>query len=299
MFNSILDDFKYAMRTGNMVTRIIIVNVIVFIVMTLINVFDFDSGFTPYLVKKLSLLSNPLQEIMQPWSLVTHMFLHVGFWHILWNMLLLYWFGRVIGDFIGDQRILPIYLLGGLCGGLFFVLWDQLLPGGSGMAYAYGASAAVWAIIMTTAMISPDYIFHLFLIGPIKIKYIAFVMLLLDLISIANNQNTGGQMGHLGGAFFGVFYVYMLRQGTDLTSGLQGLFSYISDLYYRQPRKKTPRSTFKVYSNAGNKKENAKSEKSFSDQEELDRILEKIKAKGYDKLSDEEKDFLYQASKKK
>ncbi len=295
MVNSILNDLKNTFRNGSMISRIILVNVIVFIVVNLIDVFDANSGFAAMLIKKLSLLSNPLDLVFQFWSLITHMFLHVGFWHILWNMLLLFWFGRIIGDFLGDRRILPLYILGGLCGGLFFILWDNLLPGGTGQSWAYGASAAVWAVIMATTILAPDYIFNLLFLGPVKIKYISLTMLLLDLFSTNSSSNTGGFVGHIGGAFFGVLFVYLLRQGNDITTPLQSLFQKIENIGSQQPIRKTDRSNFKVIRN----KDTEKPKPNFSQQDELDRILEKIKAKGYEQLSDKEKDFLYQASKKK
>jgi membrane associated rhomboid family serine protease len=294
MINSILEDIKNTFRWGNMISRIILVNVIVFVIINLINVFDANSGFAQLIIHKLSIVSDPVSLLLQFWSVITHMFLHVGFWHLLWNMLLLYWFGRIFGDFLGDKRVLPLYILGGLAGAIFFIVWDQFFPGGTGgSAYAYGASAAVWAIIMATTMLAPDYIFHLILIGPVRIKYISLAMLLLDLISTGNNTNTGGFFGHLGGAFFGLLFIYMLRQGTDLSDYAQFKFNTGNS-----SRRKTPRDNFKVYRNkeSGNA---ATDKKPFKQQEELDRILDKIKAKGYEALTAEEKDFLYQASKKK
>lgn len=298
MFTSIFDDFKNTFRYGNMINRIILVNVVVFVFINLVNVFDFDSGFSALLTRKLSLLADPIAELLQIWSLLTHMFLHVGFWHILWNMLLLYWFGRIVGDFLGDRRVLPLYILGGLCGGFFFMVWANLAPSVSDQAYAYGASAAVWAVIMATTMLSPDYIFHLILIGPVKIKYIALGMFLLDLIGAANNTSSGGFFGHMGGAAFGMYFVYRLRQGTDVTAGLQKLLDHISMVLSGNSRKKTSRSNFKVYRNTSEKKsDNTKPAR--DEQKELDRILEKIKQQGMEALSPEEKDFLFQASKKK
>lgn len=298
MFTSIYDDFKNTFRSGNMISRIILVNVIVFIVINLIKVFDFKSAFAPLLIKKLSLLADPVAELFQIWSVVTHMFLHVSFFHILWNMLLLYWFGRIIGDFLGDRRVLPLYILGGLGGGLFFMLWGQL---STGEEFAYGASAAVMAVIMATAFLSPDYIFHLILIGPVKVKYIALTLLLLDLFGTAGSVNTGGHWGHLGGAFIGGLFVYLLRQGTDITLPLQQLIERLDfSVDNRRPsRRKTKRQKFKVYKNEEKGAQAPDDQLKFSEQSELDRILEKIKAEGFEKLSEEEKDFLYRASKKK
>ena len=291
MFTSIYEDFRNTFRTGNMISRIILVNVVVFVIVNLVNVFDFDSGFYQILIRKLSLLSDPFALLLQFWSTITFMFLHVGFWHILWNMILLYWFGRIVGDFLGDRRVLPLYILGGLAGGLFFILWDQL--GGTGQAFAYGASASVLAVVMAVAFLSPDYIFHLILIGPVKVKYIALGMLLLDLFGTAGNVNTGGHWGHLGGALLGGLFVYYLRQGTDITLPLQNLFERIEMVFAGSGsnRKKTSKKKFKVYKNETVSDQSINGKKGFSEQSELDRILEKIKAEGFEKLTEEGKGF--------
>ncbi|NNE26548.1 MAG: rhomboid family intramembrane serine protease [Saprospiraceae bacterium] len=298
MLNSVFEDFKYAMRSGNMITKIMIVNVAIFIMLNLVKVFDFNSGVDPQSIfhtieNLLSVPSSIGTLIRQPWSILTHMFLHVGFWHIFWNMLLLYWFGRIVGDFIGDNRILPIYIMGGLMGAVFYIVTDQFLPNGTaGNAYALGASAAVMAMVWTAATLSPDYIMRLILIGPVKLKYIALVLFILDIFQSAGSSNSGGAFAHIGGALFGMLYVYLLRKGTDLTEPWQ------ADFWQNKPaRKKTSRSSFKVVHKSESKPP-PKKERPRSTQEELDRILDKINQQGYDKLSQEEREFLYQASKK-
>ncbi len=296
MFNSILDDLRRTMKSGNMVSKIIIINIAFFVIINLVKVFDFNSGAGFYYLvhNGLSLPSDPMTLIKQPWSLISHMFLHVGFWHIIWNMLLFYWFGKIVGDFIGDNRVLPIYILSGLFGGLIYILSDLFLPGGSdGMAYAMGASAAVMAMLWTAASLSPDYIMHLILLGPVRLKYIAIALLLLDIISTAGMSNSGGHYAHIGGALWGISYVFALRKGTDMTD----IFPF--NLANREKkRRKTAKSKFKVIHNVQDQSKKAEAKKSPTKQEELDRILDKINSKGYDQLSDEEKEFLYQASKK-
>jgi len=304
MIDSVLEDLKRTFRSGNMVSKIILVNVAAYIIMNLIYVFDFQNGadlnsFYETVKDTLSLPSSFPRFIKQPWSMITHMFLHVTFWHILWNMLLLYWFGQIVGDFIGDDRILPIYIMSGLFGGLVYMLHDVYLPGGTGgAALAMGASAAVMAIIWTAAMLSPDYRMNLLILGPVKLKYIALGLLFMDLIGSAGNLNQGGHFAHMGGAIFGILYVYLLRNGTDLTSNFANKEdSRMSKV--KKPVKKTARSKFKVVHNSAKSDTEKEGKPSFSQQEELDRILEKITASGYEALSAEEKDFLYRASKKK
>lgn len=302
MFSSILDDLKNTFRSGNMLSKIILVNVIVFVVINILLVFDFDSATNPssfanVIVDKLAVVSSPLALLKQFWSIITHMFLHIGFWHIFWNMLLLLWFGRIVGDFIGDRRVLPLYILGGLFGMISYMFYDQLLS--SGITPAYGASAAVMCMVMVSAMLSPDYLLHLILIGPVKLKYVALTILFLDIIGAGGMVNTGGHFGHLGGAMFGIIYVVLLRKGTDLTDPLQSIFGKAADFNQKPKRRKTPKKTFKVYKNDQQSDNQNRPQKSKSEQDELDRILDKINAAGYDKLTAEEKEFLYQASKKK
>ncbi|MBT8234323.1 MAG: rhomboid family intramembrane serine protease [Saprospiraceae bacterium] len=306
MFKSILEDIKEVFRSGNMLSKIIIVNIVVFVIVSLLSAFDpggnASSSFSNVLVYKLSILSSPSLLIKQFWSILTHMFLHEGLRHIFWNMLLLYWFGSIVGDFLNDRRILPLYILGGLSGGFAFIIFDLYFPQGTGgAAYAMGASAAVTCMLMVAARTSPDYNLNLLLIGTVKLKYVAIFVLFIDLITIGQGTNSGGAAGHIGGAIFGSLYVYFLQKGTDLTDPLQRLFSRFSGDYIPK-RKMTPRSTFTVFKNDGksDSKSSKKGSKSgFSKQEELDRILDKINDKGYDKLTAEEKEFLYQASKKK
>lgn len=304
MVDSVLDDIKRTFRSGNMVSKIILINVAAYIIVNLIYVFDFQNGadlnsFYQTVTDTLSLPSSFPRFIKQPWSIFTHMFLHVRFWHILWNMLLLYWFGQIVGDFVGDDRILPIYIMSGIFGGIVYMLHDLYLPGGTGgAALAMGASSAVMAIIWTAAMLSPDYSMHLLILGPVKLKYIALGLLFMDLLGSAGKINQGGHFAHMGGAIFGILYVYLLRNGTDLSSA----FVRNSDKKVSKQKKavkKTARSKFKVVHNSAKSDKEQAGKPAFTQQEELDRILEKITAKGYDSLSDVEKDFLYKASKKK
>ena len=145
--------------------------------------------------------SDWMHNLRHPWAIFTHMFLHIGPFHILWNMLIFYWFGRIVGDLIGDQRVLPIYLVSGLGGALIYFLTANLL--GTVSSVALGASAAVMGTALAAAILSPDRLMHLLLLGPVKLKYIVGALILLDFISVANNPNSGGAFGHLGGALFG------------------------------------------------------------------------------------------------
>jgi len=165
MFTSIWDDIKQQFNHGNMLIKIILVNIAVFVVINLVLVFSggarADGGLIyESIVKPFGINSEPYYLITHLWGVITSMFLHVGFMHILWNMVLLYWFGRIFGDLVGDRRVLPLYLMGGLFGGLAFILYASLTT----HTYAIGASGAVMAIIMATGVIAPDYNLRLILI---------------------------------------------------------------------------------------------------------------------------------------
>lgn len=297
MLDSIWEDLKMQYRNGNMLTRIIMLNIAVFVFLRIIIAltgFSNPMGAGPNheIMRWLSLPSGLIDLLKKPWTLITHMFLHYGFWHILWNMLWLYWFARIIGDFLGDRRVLPLYILGGLAGALAYIIVDQLFVTG-GHATAMGASAAVMAFVTAAANLSPDYEMRFILIGSIKIKYIALFFIVMDLISISGS-NSGGHVGHLGGAALGVAFVYLLRQGTDITLPIQNLI--YGKKPKEEPRLKKRTSPIKVVHRNEEKVQKRATKINF--EQRLDLILDKINQKGIDSLTEEERAFLDAASKK-
>jgi membrane associated rhomboid family serine protease len=314
MLTSIWNDLRKQYDYGNMVTRLIIVNVGIYVVVNVVKFILFltnggaRSPFFDTVLHWFCVSSDFEFLLTHPWGIFTSIFLHEGFWHILWNMLFLWWFGRVVGDLIGNHRILPLYLLGGLVGAVAFIISANLLQYGVGGRFALGASGAVTAIAVAAATLAPDYIFRLILLGDVKLKYIVAVMLFLDIIAIADDINTGGHFAHLGGAGFGWFFVYQLQNGTDMAAPVNRLLDAIQKFFsnaygtvtgkgsnlkvaYKNPKKRS-RSQGSVRGNASSDNQ------SSSYQEQLDAILDKIKEKGYDSLSAEEKEFLFNASKK-
>ncbi len=311
MIESIWQDMKREFQFGNMVTRIIIINVAVFVLINLVRIIMHvaNGGVTPDgyydFLHFFCFSADGFHLLTHPWTLVTSVFLHEGFWHLLWNMLFLFWFGRIVGDFIGNQRILPIYLLGGIVGSIAYFITANILPyGGYSSGFALGASAGVMAMVVAAGVISPDYIMRLLFLGDVKLKYIVAVLVFLDMIGMAGNINTGGHFAHLGGAAFGWFFVWQLRNGTDyalpVNQFIDKLSSYFKNLFkssgkgpkvaYRNPKKKK---------RAANGKGSAASDSpTSSHQEQLDAVLDKIRETGYDSLTEEEKEFLFNASKK-
>jgi membrane associated rhomboid family serine protease len=315
MFTSIWEDLKREFNYGNTVSRIIFVNIGFFLLINIAWVIlRISNGWqTPEfyhtLVEFFSISSSIKHDLTHIWVLITHMFFHERFFHLFFNMLMLYYFGRIVGDFIGNHRVLPLYLLSGLVGGLMFFVTVNLLPyGGDGVHIAYGASAAVMGIVLAAGVLSPDYIFYLPLLGPVKIKYIIAVMLIVDLLALGGSTNTGGHFAHLGGALFGWIFIRQLRKGQDLSVFVNRLIYSITLLFkkgFSKPERKGPHM---VYKSKDKKKTEARKQQrnkpnhssdNRSHQEQLDSILDKIKEKGYESLTAEEKEFLFNASKKK
>lgn len=312
MFQSIWEDIKREFSHGNMVSRLIIANVSVFVLvwvlyLLLLITLGHSGGHRALFDKFIEYFCMPADWkllLMRPWSLFTNMFLHQEPLHILFNMLFLYWFGRIVGDFIGDHRVLPIYLTGGLAGALLFFVFANVLQIGS---FAMGASAAVMALVVAVGALAPDYMIRLILIGPVRLKYIVAVLLILDLVSIGKNMNTGGHIAHLGGALMGWLFIYNLRTGHDwsipINRFLDNLLHFFRSLK-GNPGRPGPRVAYrnpvKAGAEAGRKKNTgAQKEEGLSYQEQLDAILDKIKESGYNSLNDEEKEFLFNASKRK
>lgn len=289
MVKSIAEDIRRTFQQGNNLTKVILVNIGIFVGINIIFLFSTygNGGTTPdwyyTLSHWLSLSSTSLEAFIRPWTWFSHMFLHTGFWHILWNMLFLYWFGRIVGDFIGDDKVIPLYVMGGLMGGLFYFLSANILPYGQGQQYyAMGASAAAMAMVVGAATLSPDYNMRLLLIGDVKLKYVAAVLIFLDLIGTAGSMNTGGHFGHLGGALMGYIFIEQLRRGNNLGAWVNTLLNF---------RVATKRRRLKVVHRAG---ESGPIE--LNEEDELNRILDKIKTEGLSSLSEREKAFLQKMS---
>lgn len=305
---SIFDDVKREFESGNNITRLILTNVAAFVVFSLLNVFANFPGseggsWFDSIWRYLTLSDDWLFNLKHPWVFVSHMFLHLGFWHIVWNMLFLYWFGRRVNDLIGDKHIYPLYIYGGLACAVSFLLTASMfsyIPV-SGSALAHGASGAAMAFVVAAAVLNPDATLFLPLIGPVKIKYVAFTLVFLDIISLGSNFNTGGHFGHLGGAAMGWFYIYALRNGWNLSPDFSSKsqerdpkIRSMSDHPTSSKRKHAPNRSFKQYFTVGEQKSDAIIR---NIDEEVDRILDKINEFGKDSLTQEEKDTLDRAYK--
>lgn len=289
---NITDEIKESFRQGSVLTRLIYVNIGVFVLVRLINVAFFLMGKDLPILAWLALPADSHVLLTRPWTLFTYMFLHFDFLHILFNILWLYWMGKIFLNYFDAKKLLGVYILGGLAGGLFFLAGYNLFPAFADIvsfSRLLGASASVLAIIAAVATYAPNHAINLLFIGQIKMKHLAIFSILLYVIGIAGS-NAGGNLAHIGGALFGFVFVLLLRKGTDLTAGVSG----VADWAQKQSK---PRSHVKVtYRSTGdpdidyNRQQNLK-------QEEVNRVLDKISKSGYDSLTKEEKELLFKMGK--
>jgi hypothetical protein len=225
------------------------------------------------------------------------MFLHEGFFHIFFNMIMLYFGGTIFREYLSKNKLLWTYILGGLSGALFFVLAYNIFPvfdAVKGSAIALGASASVLAIVVAISTYVPDYTVHLFLFGRVKLKYLAAAMILIDLMSISSG-NAGGHIAHLGGALWGFLYAYSLRNGNDLYRILEG----IKIPKFTWGEKKAAKFSTSRPKSGRPMNDDEYSKRKVATQEEIDRILDKISSSGYSSLNKAEKELLFKTSNKK
>ena len=289
MANFIIEDFKNAWnKKHNGLIKIILINIIVFVSMSIIEVFLTLSGLgsiSSAILNKLMLPADLKTFILQPWSLITYFFLHMNFMHILWNMLFLYWFGKIVNDNIGNNAVISLYVLGGIIGGLFYMAIYNIIPFYSDRlndSLMLGASAGVFSIVVGSATLLPNYTFYLLLLGPVRIKYIALFYVLLSFIDVTGN-NAGGEIAHLGGAFIGYLYIRQLQNGVNMGEGLIKILNFFN----KEKAIKFQTKSSKI-----------EDENEDISQDEIDKILDKISDSGYSSLSNKEKEKLFNASKK-
>jgi membrane associated rhomboid family serine protease len=288
----IWSDIKASFREGSVITRLIYVNLAVFLVFRIIYVIFFLAGRQYALIEWFELPSSIGLLLRQPWSLITYMFLHFDFLHILFNLLVLYWFGRIFLDYYSQKQLLGLYFIGGITGGLLYVLAYNILPVFSNVvagSFLLGASASIIAVLIAAAFRDPDREIHLFLIGRVPLKFLALFMIFSYIIGISVS-NAGGNIAHLGGVLAGYWFVARQRKGRDITSGISKTIDGIAGISkqkrdFRVIHKQPPRDDYEY------------NRQRMADHEELNRILDKIARDGYESLSRSEKETLFKHGK--
>jgi len=291
-----LDSLKREYRIAPTYKRLLYINIAIFVVFGviggLVTLLTNSEAIPRFVQNYFWSHSEPQILIKRFWTPFTYMFFHAGFGHILFNMLVLYIGGRVFNDVIGDKRVLNNYILGGLVGFVICVIAIN------GLEYAdhspiVGASAAITSIVVCSAVFAPNYVINLLLLGPIKWKYVASILVILSFMKLSG-PNRFGELSHIGGALWGFLYASQLKKGNDIGAWFDRILNNFSNLF-------KPKSKIRVEYSSKNKvprNDHTYNEQKKANQEKIDQILDKISKSGYDSLSSSEKEILFKASGK-
>lgn len=293
-----ISDLKNRFNRGNISLQFVYINVGVFVVTSLVSVFLllFNWDATSWL-NYLELPAWIPQFGAQPWSIFTYMFMHVGVLHLLFNVLWLYWFGELFLSFFSARHFRGLYILGGLCGGLLYMLAYNVFPYFKPYVYGsylLGASASVLAIVVATAVRQPEFRVNFMLVGAVRLKYVALFMVVTDLLFVTSG-NGGGHIAHLGGALAGWWFAWSLQNGHDITRWINQVFDWFSGGFKFKTSLKKPKMKVERGGKYADYDYNARKKQQS---EEIDRILDKLKKSGYTSLTTEEKKQLFDASKR-
>lgn len=335
--NSIIDELRNEFRFGSMINRLIIINVGVFLVFNVLLDIFFrlltQEGLYGQVLEWFYVTSSVPSLLLKPWTLLTYQFFHGGFLHILFNMLILYMFGRIFREFLGNKKILPVYIMGGLAGAVLYIVFYNIFPffdAAVDNSTMLGASASVMAIMVAISTLRPNYEVFLFGLVRVKIIYIALFFVGMDVLTMLDS-NSGGHIAHLGGAVFGYVFTRQLRAGSDWSVGFNNLVDGITN-WLSSPSKPKKSKVKMAYKKDKNKQQNKSSSSntnrkqsstsqtfyrketsapkastteemdadtfSKSQQDRVDKILDKIAKSGWGSLSKEEQEFLHNVSKK-
>lgn len=300
-FRQLLQRAQQFFKSGSILSRLILINIAVWLFVTLVSLVMWlfqipteSQGVSSGIVRFLAVPADLLILIKRPWTLFTYMFLHERFWHIFFNMYMLYFGGRIFLQYLTERHLLRVYIIGGLAGAVLYIFSYNVFPVFSndvaGSA-ALGASASVLAVLIAIATFVPNYTVNLMFFGKVKLKYLALIFIGIDLISIQSG-NAGGHIAHIGGALAGYLYIMAGKKTSAKT--------------YKKPKKSPFQNIFKIPKKKPFK-DIQKNKKPLSDEEynirrsekqkKINSILDKISKSGYDSLSKEEKEILFKQSK--
>lgn len=294
-----LDQLRKSYTDADSATRLIYINVAVFVLIHLIGLilwlFKIPGGGSALVDSYFAVPTNMTNLLYKPWTIFTYMFMHTGILHLLFNMVALYYGGQLFSQFLGQKKIWSVYINGGLAGAALYILSYNLFPVfGEAMSVskAIGASASIMAIIAGIAAYMPNMEVRMFFLGNIKLKWIVIFLVVFDLLSISQS-NSGGHISHIGGAIFGYFFAMQLKKGRDISNWIWPIADFLNQVF---TNRRKPKFDVK-YKSAVPKSDYQYNAQKKNNQEELDAILDKISKSGYDSLSKEEKNFLFKQSK--
>ncbi len=296
----IINDLKNSFKQGNLISRLIYINLYVFLLITIFKLFFFLFNLSGYqIIDLLALPAESKKLLSRPWTFITYMFVHGDLIHLIFNLLWLYFGGNIFLKYLTNKQIVSTYILGGLTGGLFYIIAYNYFPVFESVIALplLGSSASVLAILIAISTYVPNYIVNLTFIGRVKLKHIAIVSIVLNLILIPH-QEKGDQttvlilsfISHLGGAFYGFYFSRQLLKGKDTSRWFNHLMDYMLNLFKPTEPLKT---AYKRPMTDDQWRENK-----VNDQDKINKILDKIAKSGYESLNKEEKETLFKASKK-
>ena len=287
---SAIRDFKYKFNNFNAFEKIIVINIIVFIIGKLITVF----GRTEDSLSFLKLPADFFDFILKPWTIITYGFVHYGFFHILFNLLFLYYISRILLNLFRPKMALNIYFLGIIVGGLSFLFVYNVIPSKFliNASAVVGASAGIRALMIFLGVYMAETEVRIIMFN-VKLKYIAIALVVMDVLGLFT-WNQGGNVAHLGGAFLGYLYAIKLRQGKDIGVGFERVMDKMMRWFQPKSNLKTVHRKSRKGEYAGKTKDEFNT---FSNQKKIDLILDKISKSGYESLTAKEKEFLFKAGK--
>lgn len=286
---NIIDDLKLQYKMGGIAIRLIFWNILCFLV-SLLFFYNFKAGAFDF-PSWIALSSEPSNFIVKPWTFLTYAFLHDGFLHLLFNMMVLNFSSTLFLTFFTPKQYFGLYILSAIFAGIAFVTGYYFLNLSSAIV---GASAAIMAILVATTTYHPLMNIRLLFIGNVKLWHITFVIIVIDLMQF-RLENTGGHISHLSGAFFGFIFIKLLQNGIDLSKIVSRFLDFFANIFTKSAS--TPFK--KVHKNYSKPVEKSTSRIITKDkaQQQIDEILDKISQSGYDSLTKEEKEFLFKAGK--
>jgi membrane associated rhomboid family serine protease len=294
---STIDNIKFTFRNGTSLNKLIFINLGVFIVLKLFLIFLLLFNISgSFILSYFAVPASLTQLLYRAWTPITYMFLHEGFLHLFFNMLSLFWFGKIFLMYFSEKQLIGLYLFGGLVAALFYVAAFNIFPFYAPLIHnslLLGASGSIMAIILATAFQSPNMELQLMFLGSVKLKYIAIVAVLTSFFGITSS-NGGGQLAHLGGALAGYFFVVSLRRGTDLTQVFNKIITTVEYWFKPQKLRAKPNKTKSTVRMSDAEYNENKARKMAR----IDHILDKIKTSGYESLSADEKKQLFDQGNK-
>ncbi len=289
MQTSIMQDLKGFIKSGNMVTKLILINLAFTSLLFLVNVISGRDVMRYFLVS-----DNFMWDITHPWVFFTHIFISNNLMDLIWNMLILYWFGSIIGDMIGDDKVLPVYIMGGVFGAIVYILFMNI-TGIAGFRFIAGSNTSVLAITVASAVLVPNYNMRLLLIGNVSLKIVVIIYVLLQLVYAYTGYNDI-LYSLIGGVVFGWLYIYSISKPWRLDLKFNNIFEKIKQLFsFSKKYKQNKNLSVKYKSKGAYYEKKSKSKAEFD--KKMDDILKKIKESGYESLTESEKEFLFLASK--